>query len=239
MSSGVPGGMSSESGDRRVARQEEDEMGDVVVVQFTTLDGVVSDPDGRWGTGHGGWAFRYGAGPVSDDKFRLGERMRSGVQLYGRRTWEHFARLWPTRSGGFADLMNAVPKYVATRTGVDPAAWSGSQAVTGDPLAWARDERDRRDVVVIGSLSLVRALAAADLVDEYRLVTFPTVVGDGDRLFADGAAAEFRFTHAGPADAEALTTLTVARRHRAVDRSGPGEKAVSNDRPVRGGASGR
>ena len=50
-------------------------MGDVIVIQFATLDGVVSDPDGRWGTGYGGWAFRYGPGPVSDDKFRLGARM--------------------------------------------------------------------------------------------------------------------------------------------------------------------
>ena len=93
-------------------------MGDVIVIQFATLDGVVSDPDGRWGTGHGGWAFRFGQGPVSDDKFRLGTRMEQGVQLYGRRTWEHFARLWPGRDGDYARLMNAVPKRVATRTPV-------------------------------------------------------------------------------------------------------------------------
>ncbi|GAB3592421.1 dihydrofolate reductase family protein [Angustibacter peucedani] len=189
-------------------------MGDVIVVQFATLDGVVSDPDGRWGTDHGGWAFRYGAGPVSDDKFRLGRRQAEGVQLYGRRTWEHFAQLWPHRDGAFADVMNAVPKRVATRTGIDAAAWSGSEALTEDPVEWARHEREARDVVVIGSLSLVRALAAADAVDEYRVITFPTVVGAGDRLFGDGLAAEFRFTQAGPADAEALTTLTIARRVR-------------------------
>ena len=187
-------------------------MGDVIVVQFCTLDGVVSDPDGRWGTAYGGWAFRFGAGPVADDKFRLGTRMRDGVQLYGRRTWEHFARLWPDRDGDFADLMNAVPKRVATRTGIDPGAWSNSAAVEGDLLEWVRDEP--RDVVVIGSLGVVRALAAADLVDEYRLVTFPVVTGDGDRLFAEGPGADFRFTHAGPSDAEGLTTLTTFRRLR-------------------------
>ena len=74
-------------------------MGDVIVIQFSTLDGVVSDPDGRMGTGYGGWAFKYGSGPVSDDKFRLGGRMTHGVQLYGRRTWEHFARLWGAATG--------------------------------------------------------------------------------------------------------------------------------------------
>ena len=187
-------------------------MGDVIVVQFCTLDGVVSDPDGRWGTAYGGWAFRFGAGPVADDKFRLGTRMRDGVQLYGRRTWEHFARLWPDRDGDFADLMNAVPKRVATRTGIDAGAWSNSAAVQGDLLEWVRGEP--RDVVVIGSLGVVRALAAADLVDEYRLVTFPVVAGDGDRLFAEAPGADFRFTHAGPSDAEGLTTLTTFRRVR-------------------------
>jgi len=186
-------------------------MGDVIVVQFSTVDGVVSDPDGRWGTGYGGWAFRYGPGPVTDDKFRLGARMEQGVQLYGRRTWEHFARLWPGRGGEFARVMNAVPKRVATRTGIDATAWSNSAAIDGDPLAWVKDESSRRDVVVIGSLSLVHALAAADLVDEYRLITFPTVVGAGDRLFAAGTPADFRFTMVDAADVAALTIL---RRHR-------------------------
>ncbi|OHV29498.1 MULTISPECIES: dihydrofolate reductase family protein [Pseudofrankia] len=189
-------------------------MSDVIVVQFTTLDGVVSDPDGRWGTGHGGWAFRHGLGPVDGDKFRLGARMEQGVQLYGRRTWEHFARLWPGRAGDFAGLMNAVPKRVATRAGIDATAWSNSAAIDGDPVAWVAAERARRDVVVIGSLSLVHALAAADLVDEYRLITFPTVVGEGDRLFATGTSADYSFTAAEPADAGALTALTVLRRDR-------------------------
>lgn len=190
-------------------------MGDVIVIQFSTLDGVVSDPDGRWGTGYGGWAFRYGPGPVSDDKFRLGARMERGVQLYGRRTWEHFARLWPGRDGDFARLMNTVPKRVATRTGIDATAWSNSAAIDGDPVAWVKDERAQRDIVVIGSLSLVHPLAMADLVDEYRVITFPTVVGQGERLFAPGTPADFRFTLAEPADAAALTVLTVLRRDRA------------------------
>ena len=189
-------------------------MGDVIVIQFTTLDGVVSDPDGRWGSDHGGWAFRYGLGPVSDDKFRLGSRMEQGVQLYGRRTWEHFARLWPGRDGDFADLMNAVPKRVATRTGIDPSVWSNSQALDGDVQAWVAQERTRRDVVVIGSLSLVHTLAAADLVDEYRLVTFPVVLGAGERLFGAGVPAEFRFTSVEIADPGRVTVLTMLRRHR-------------------------
>ncbi|MBO3744135.1 dihydrofolate reductase family protein [Actinoplanes flavus] len=186
-------------------------MGEVIVVQFVTLDGVVSDPDGRAGTSYGGWAFRHGPGPVSDDKFQLAARIEQGVQLYGRRTWEHFARLWPSRDSDYARLMNTVPKRVATRTGLDTSAWQNSATIDGDPVDWVTVERDHHDIVVIGSLSLVRALATADVVDEYRLITFPTVTGQGDRLFAPGTPAEFRFTevhHTGP------TVLTVLRRDR-------------------------
>ncbi|MFG1926909.1 dihydrofolate reductase family protein [Cryptosporangium sp. NPDC048952] len=170
-------------------------MGDVIVIQFVTLDGVVSAPEN--------WAFRYGAGPVSDDKFRLGARME--VQLYGRRTWEQFAQLWPSRDTSYARLMNSVPKYVATRGGIDASRWSNSSAIEGDPFAWLKQEQ--RNVVVIGSTSLVHALAAADLVDEYRLITFPAVVGAGDRLFAEPA--ELRFVSA---EQTGVTTLTVLRR---------------------------
>ncbi|GAA3453849.1 dihydrofolate reductase family protein [Dactylosporangium matsuzakiense] len=183
-------------------------MGDIIVIQFSTLDGVVSDPDGRSGTAHGGWAFRYGPGAVSDDKFRLGARMeRDGVQLYGRGTWEKFAKVWPGRDSDYARVMNAVPKRVATRRGVDASAWSNSAAIEGDAIAWAAAERARRNVVVIGSLSLVHALAAADLVDEYRILTFPLVTGAGDRLFADGVPGEFRFTDAETVGAAVLTVL--------------------------------
>ena len=182
-------------------------MGEVIVIQFSTLDGVVSDPDGRWGTGYGGWAFRYGPGPVSDDKFRLGALMEHGTQLYGRRTWEHFSRLWPARQGEFARLMNDATKRVATRAGIDGTAWPNSEAINGDPVTWVKDERERRAIIVIGSLSLVHDLAAADLIDEYRLITFPTVVGDGDRLFAQGVPANFRFSVVEPVEGAALTVL--------------------------------
>lgn len=85
----------------------------------------------------------------SHDKFRLGARMEQSVQLYGRRTWEHFARLWPGRNGDYARLMNRTPKRVATRTGIDATAWSNSTVIDGDPIVWAEDERAQRDVIVI------------------------------------------------------------------------------------------
>ena len=197
-------------------------MGDVIATHFITLDGVVSDPDGRGGTDHGGWAFRYGMGPVADDKFRLGQRMDDGFQLYGRRTWEHFSRLWPGRDGPFAQRMNDVRKCVATRSALDPTAWSNSEAIDGDLLEWVAAARVDRDIVVIGSLSLVHQLAAADVIDEYRLITFPVVAGAGDRLFEDGTSASFRFTTAGPNDPDGITVLTVLRRDRDEPDDAPG-----------------
>ena len=156
----------------------------VIVIEFTTLDGVVSDPDGSDGTPAGGWAFRHGPGTVAGDKFRLGSTLDDGVMLLGRRTWELFSRLWPERNGPFSGRMNAVPKLVATRTLTDASAWANSRVMDGDLMDAVR--REQRDVIITGSLSVVRALMAEDLVDEYRLLTFPTVLGAGDRLFPAG-----------------------------------------------------
>ncbi|POM23595.1 hypothetical protein BTM25_47500 [Actinomadura rubteroloni] len=163
----------------------------VVVIEFITLDGIVSDPDGSAGTPSGGWAFRHGPEAVAGDKFRLGRTLDDGVLLLGRTTWELFSRLWPGRDDPFSARMNAVPKLVASRTmtAADTSAWANSQVVDGDVIDAVK--RERRDVVVTGSLSVVDRLAAADLVDEYRLLTFPSVLGAGRRLFpADGAPRE-------------------------------------------------
>jgi dihydrofolate reductase len=156
----------------------------VTVIAFTTLDGVVEDPDGAGGTPLGGWMFRYGPEAVEGDKFRLGALLDEGVLLLGRRTWEGFSKIWPGRDDPFSVRMNAAAKLVASRSLGDTSAWGNSRVLEGDLVEAVRQER--RDVVVAGSLSVVRALAAADLVDEYRLSTFPTVLGTGERLFPDG-----------------------------------------------------
>jgi dihydrofolate reductase len=159
-------------------------MGKVIVIAFVTLDGVVEDPDGRGGTPFGGWAFRFGPEAVSGDKFRLGPILESGVLLFGRQTWEHFSRLWPTRTDPFSTAMNRMPKMVVTRGTPDVSAWSNSTVLDGDLVPAVTQLARERDVVVIGSTSVVRELAAAGAVDEYRFMTFPTIVGEGTRLFA-------------------------------------------------------
>ncbi|NES29919.1 riboflavin biosynthesis protein RibD [Micromonospora terminaliae] len=175
----------------------------VIVIQFMTLDGIVSDPDGSGGTPTGGWAFRHGPETVAGDKFRLGSRLDEGVLLLGRTTWELFARLWPGRDDPFAARMNAVPKLVATRTLADVSAWGNSKVVDGDLVDAVRQER--RDVIVTGSLSVVHRLMADDLVDEYRLLTFPTILRTGARLFpAEGPPAYLRCRSAEQAGAAVL-----------------------------------
>ena len=157
----------------------------VIVIEFITLDGIVSDPDGSGGTPAGGWAFRHGPQTVAGDKFRLGSTLDDGVLLLGRATWQLFSRLWPGRDDPFSARMNAVPKLVATRTLTDTSAWANSRVIDGDLIDAVK--REPRDVIITGSLRVVRALMAEDLIDEYRLLTFPTILGAGQRLFPAGS----------------------------------------------------
>jgi dihydrofolate reductase len=176
----------------------------VIVIEFITLDGVVSDPDGSGGTPAGGWAFRHGPQTVAGDKFQLGRTLDGGVMLLGRRTWQLFARIWPGRDDPFSTRMNAAPKLVATSTLTDTSAWANSQVMEGDLVG--RVAGEQRDVIIPGSLSIVHTLMAKDLIDEYRLLTFPTVLGSGDRLFpAGGPPAYLELLSAGQAGAAGLT----------------------------------
>jgi dihydrofolate reductase len=163
-------------------------MNRVIVVEFMTLDGVIEDPDGSDGTTAGGWAFRFGREAVAGDKFELGARLDTGALLLGRRTWELFAKIWPGRTDDFASKLNAVPKLVASRTLTDVSAWNNSSLIDGDLSDEIRRQGDVRDIIVIGSVGVAHRLMREDLVDEYRLLIFPTVLGTGRRLF-DGPLA--------------------------------------------------
>ncbi|MBS1696859.1 MAG: dihydrofolate reductase family protein [Actinobacteria bacterium] len=165
-------------------------MARIIVAQFITLDGVVEDPDGSDGTSFGGWCFRHGPEAIAGDKFHYGSILQTGVFLFGRRTWEAFSGLWPPREAtdAFARALNAADKAVVTGGEVDLGRWRNTQQVAADPIGWARRTAAERDVIVIGSGSLVEAFVQADAVDEYRLRVFPTATGAGRRLFPDGAA---------------------------------------------------
>jgi dihydrofolate reductase len=166
-------------------------MGKVVVTEFITLDGVIESPGGGEGFAHDGWSFKFNRGEEAD-KFKYDELMAADAQLLGRVTYQGFARAWPSMGGNeFGDRMNNMPKYVVSNTLSDAdASWTNSTVIRGDAASQiARlKEQVARDIVIAGSAKLVQFLADHDLVDEYRLMVFPVVLGTGKRLFADLAA---------------------------------------------------
>jgi dihydrofolate reductase len=159
-------------------------VGKVVVSQFVTIDGVFEDPGGSEGTERGAWAFGFDRGE-DGDRFKLDELMAADALLLGRVTWEGFAAAWPSRDGEFADKFNGMQKYVVSSTLRDPD-WSNSTVVTLDEIPALR-EAEGGDILVNGSARLVAALLERELVDELRLMVFPTVLGAGRRLFEDTA----------------------------------------------------
>ena len=163
-------------------------MSHVIVIEFVSLDGVMQDPDGNEGFSQGGWAFRYGPEPISNDPFALGEVLDTGALLLGRRTWQMFAGIWPGRDDPFSAKMNAMPKLVMSRSLEHADGWQNSAVLRGDLVTEVGKRTAEQDIVVMGSASVVRALMAHDLVDEYRLLVFPLVLGAGTRLFPDGTA---------------------------------------------------
>jgi dihydrofolate reductase len=163
-------------------------MSRLIVIEFVSLDGVMHDPDGSDGSPQGGWAFRYGREAVAGDKFGLGEVLDTGTMLLGRRTWQLFAGIWPGRDDPFSAKLNAMPKLVASHSLENAAEWQNSTVLRGDLVTEAGKRKQEQDIVVTGSISVVRELMAHDLVDEYRLLVFPLVLGAGTRLFPDGTA---------------------------------------------------
>ena len=159
-----------------------------IVLAYSTLDGVTQDPDGRDGTPSGGWLFRHGPEVVAGDKFGLGPILKTGVMVFGRKTWQAFSQFWPARSDDFSMALNRISKLVVTRTLSDLSAWANSSVMEGDLLDAIERQRAARDVVIIGSASVVHALARQDRVDEYRISILPTVLGSGTRLFEAGVA---------------------------------------------------
>ncbi len=175
-------------------------MGRIVVSEFVSLDGVMEDPGGAEDFKYGGWSFEVARGDEGD-RFKLDETIESEALLLGRVTYEGFANAWPSREGDFADKFNSMPKYVVSTTLKDPE-WNNS-TVIDDIVAEAVTELKRDvegDILVNGSVQLVQTLMEHDLVDEYRLMVFPTILGAGKRLFGETSdAAALRLVDAKPA----------------------------------------
>ena len=161
----------------------------LVVTDYVSLDGVIEDPVGMEGSGLGNWIGPFTRGPAGD-RFKHEELFASDALLLGRRTYEGFAAVWPTVKDktGLAERMNTLPKFVASTT-ISSADWHNSTVLSGDLPAAVRTlkQQFRGDILVYGSASLIHALTPSRLIDEYRLMIYPTVLGRGKRLFPDGA----------------------------------------------------
>lgn len=166
-------------------------MGKIVVTEFVSLDGVMEDPGGAEDYEHGGWTFEIDRG--EGDRFKLDETMATAALLLGRKTYEGFAAAWPSREGEFADRFNTMPKYVVSSTLENPT-WSNTTVLSGDvaeEVAKLKREQEG-EIVVHGSRQLVQTLVADDLVDEYRLMVFPVLLGSGKRLFGESGKTRLR-----------------------------------------------
>jgi dihydrofolate reductase len=170
----------------------------IVLSDFMSLDGVVQAPGGQGedtdgGFAHGGWSMPYfepeTMGPAVTETMDDTEAL-----LFGRRTWQTMAAAWPSRAGDpFADRMNEIPKYVASRTlAQKDLSWPGSTLLPAEDVIGAVRELRAKDggaVQIMGSASLAAQLIEHDLVDEFRLMIEPILLGGGKRLFPrDGRA---------------------------------------------------
>jgi dihydrofolate reductase len=176
----------------------------VIANEFMSLDGVVQAPGGAdedtsGGFEHGGWHLRYF--DELSQKWVLESIVEAGGFLLGRRTYEIFAAYWPKapeEEEVIAQPLNTKPKYVASTTLTKPLEWQNSTVLQGDvaEAVAALKQEDGADVHVIGSAELVRTLIEQGLVDEFRLMIDPVLLGGGKRIFRDdGSLRPLRLVH--------------------------------------------
>jgi dihydrofolate reductase len=178
-------------------------MSRIVLTEFMSLDGVIEDPR---------WTFQFNRGP-DGDKFKFDELFASDALLLGRVTYQGFAQAWPSMgTDDFGKRMNNIPKYVVSSTLTDAEANWGSTTVLRDdvPAEIARLKAEPGgDLLVEGSCQLAHTLIEHGLVDDYRLMVFPIVLGAGKRLFpaAMTEPAKLTLTDAKP-DRDGVMLLT-------------------------------
>ncbi len=161
----------------------------VIVSEFVSLDGVMEDPS---------WTFQFGS--EEQEKFKFDELAASDSLLLGRVTYEVFAAAWPdmmeqyegprrAELGEYADMMNGYPKYVVSTTLEEPLGWNNSALIKGNVAeeVLGLKRQPGKDILIFGGADLVNALMPHYLIDEYRLMVFPVVVGSGKRLFREGS----------------------------------------------------
>lgn len=157
-------------------------MSKIAVAEFLSLDGVMERPV---------WTFPYWDGEIA--RFKHSELFASDALLLGRKTYEGFAQAWPVRAGSddYADRMNSLPKYVVSTT-LDKVNWQNSTILQGNVAEEVSRLRQQPggNLLIFGSGQLIGYLMQQNLVDEYRLMIYPIVLGKGQRLFREGNSAK-------------------------------------------------
>jgi len=164
-------------------------MRNIFATEFVTLDGVTEAPNE--------WSFPFWNEEIS--KFKHDEVFASDALLLGRVTYEGFAAAWPSRTDetGFADRFNNLPKFVVSTT-LEKVEWNNSRLIKANIAEEVAKLKQQpgQDIAIHGSTTLVRALMPHNLIDEYRLLVYPVVLGSGKRLFKDGSQATLKLVEA-------------------------------------------
>lgn len=160
-------------------------MGRIIVSENVTLDGVIQDPAGNEGFERGGWVGLIKDSPELN-QLALAEALRAEAWLLGRRSYEWFAKRWPSRTGALADRLNSLPKYVVSSS-LAQLTWDNSTILKGDVVGEVTKLKQslNGEIVVPASIQLVHMLIEHDLADELRLKVFPVALGAGKRLFGE------------------------------------------------------
>jgi dihydrofolate reductase len=203
----------------------DEDMRKVIVSAWMSLDGVVqapgaADEDRSGGFKHGGWHLRYFYEASQNEALK--NVVEAGAFLFGRRTYEIFASYWPNapeQEQAIAGSLNTKPKYVASTTLTEPLEWQNSTLLQGDvaEALGALRQKQGANLHVIGSTELVQTLIEQSLVDEFRLVIDPLLLGGGKRICgADGALRPLRLAHS-----QVTTTGAILATYVAADRDRP------------------
>src|SRR6266550_6281636 len=167
-------------------RKKENSMRKVIVSEYVTLDGVMEDPGGAEGFKHGGWSFGFGGAEQQQYKFE--ELFACDALLLGRQTYEGFAAAWPTMpgTGEYGERMNSLPKYVVSTT-LSEVEWNATliKGNIAEEISKLK-QQPGQDVLIFGSGELVHQLTYQALINDYRLMIFPILLGSGKRLFREG-----------------------------------------------------
>ncbi len=161
----------------------------IIVSEFVSLDGIMEQPS---------WTFPYWNDEVM--QFKIDEDKVTDTLLLGRVTYQEFSMVWPDSKDEGAERINGMPKYVVSTTLDNHLTWNNSRLISGDIIDGIKQLKaeDGQDILVYGSATLVETLMQHDLIDEYRLLVYPVVLGKGKRLFKDDTAATLKLIETRP-----------------------------------------